>query len=52
MKRLIAKVNESLKCLLTNKGQGLVEFALIIAFASLCIQYSYCLRTVSFFLKF
>ena len=34
MKRLIAKVNESLKCLLTNKGQGLVEFALIIAFCA------------------
>ena len=34
MKRLIAKINEVLKCLLTEKGQGLVEFALILVFCA------------------
>lgn len=34
MKRLIAKINEVLKCLLTKNGQGLVEFVLILAFCA------------------
>lgn len=34
MKRLIAKINERIKYLLTEKGQGLVEFALILAFCA------------------
>lgn len=34
MKRLIAIINEVLDCLLSKKGQGLVEFALILAFCA------------------
>lgn len=34
MKRLIAKINEVLKCLLSKNGQGLVEFVLILAFCA------------------
>ena len=34
MKSLIAKVNENLKYLLSKKGQGLIEFVLILAFCA------------------
>ena len=34
MRGIITKTNERLKCLLTQKGQGLVEFALILAFCA------------------